>query len=64
VLSQHVDELEANGVAQRLRDRRHALGLLALYVWIDDRLAAGLARGALLLGDELQIDGHQCTYID
>jgi hypothetical protein len=38
--------------------------VLALDVGVDDRLAAALARGALLLGDELQIDGHLYTYID
>ena len=40
------------------------LGLLALDVGIDDRLAARLAGGALLLGRELQIDGHLSIYID
>ena len=64
VLAQHVDELQADGVAQRLGDRRHALGLVALDVGVDDGLAARLARGALLLGRQLQIDGHLFTSID
>ena len=42
----------------------HALGLLALDVRVDDRLAAGLAGGALLLRGQLQIDSHLFTYID
>ena len=64
VLAQHVDELEADRVAERLRDRRDPLGLGALHVGIDDGLAARLAGGALLLRSERQIDGHLFTYID
>jgi hypothetical protein len=37
---------------------------VTLDVGIDDRLAAGHARRALLLGDELQIDRHRYTNID
>jgi hypothetical protein len=59
VLSEHVDELQADGVAQRLGDRGHAFGLMALHVGVDDGLAAGLPGRALLFGSELQIDGHQ-----
>ena len=42
----------------------HALGLRSLDVRIDDRLAARLADGALLLRGKLQIDSHLYTYID
>ena len=62
VLSQDVDELEADRVAERLGDRRHPLGLGALDVGVDDRLAARLARRALLLRGQLQIDSHLSTY--
>ena len=58
VLAQHVDELEADGVAERLGDRGHPLGLGALDVGVDDRRAARLAGRALLLRGELHIDGH------
>ena len=44
VLAQHVDELQPDRVAERLGDLGHALGLLALDVGVDDRLAARLAR--------------------
>ena len=64
VLAQHVDELHPDRVAERLGDGGEALGLLALDVGVDDGLAAGLARGALLLRSQLQIDGHQSTYIN
>ena len=64
VLAQHVDELQADRVAKRLGDLGHPLRLLALDVRVDDRLAAGLACGALLLRGELQIDSHRSTYID
>ena len=50
-------------VAERLGDRRHALCLLALHVGVDDRLTTGIARRALGLRSELQIDGHLSTYI-
>ena len=52
------------GSPERLGDLGHALGLLALDVGVDDRLAARLAGGALGLGHELQIDGHLFTNID
>src|SRR4051794_12513609 len=64
VLAQDVHELEADRIAERLGHGRHPLGLPALDVRVDDGLAAGLAGGALLLGGELQIDRHRCTYID
>ena len=64
VLAQHVDELEANRVAERLGDLGHADRLLALDVGIDDRLAARLPGGALGLGRQLQIDRHLSTNID
>ena len=56
-------ELQADGVAECLGHGGHAYGVFALDVGIDDRLAAGLAGGTLLLRGELQIDGHLCTYI-
>jgi hypothetical protein len=64
VLAQDVDELDADWVAERLRDPRHALRLSSLHVRIDDRRAAGLARGPLLLRRQLEIDSHLSTYID
>ena len=64
VLAQHVDELQADRVAERLRDLGHPHGLLALDVGIDDRLATRLAGRALLLGGQLQIDRHRSMYID
>ena len=54
----HINELQANGVAERLCDLCHAERLVALNVGVDDRLAAGLARGALALRRQLQIDSH------
>ena len=62
VLAQHVDELQPDRVAERLGDLGHALGLLALDVGVDDRLAARLAGRALGLRRELQIDGHLFKY--
>ena len=47
VLAQHVDELQPDRVAEGLRDGGQAVGLLALDVGIDDRLAARLAGRAL-----------------
>src|SRR5918999_4221021 len=64
VLPEHVDELEANRVAERLGDRRHPLRLVSFDVGVDDRLTARLAWGALLLRGEPQIDRHQYTFID
>ena len=64
VLAQHVDELQADRVAERLGDLGHADRLLALDVGIDDRLAARLAGRALGLRRQLQIDGHRSTSID
>ena len=64
VLAQHVDQLEPDRVAERLCDCCNALGLLALDVWVDDRLAARLSCWALLLRGEFQIDAHLFTYID
>ena len=64
VLSQHVDQLQADRVAERLGHGRHALGLGAVGVGVDDGLATGLAGGALGLGGELEIDRHRSTYID
>ena len=64
VLAQHVDELQPDRVAERLGDGGHAHRLVALDVGIDDGLAARLARRALRLRGELQIDSHLFTSID
>ena len=64
VPAEHVHELHPDRVAERLRHSRHPLGLRPLDIGIDDRLAAWLAHGPLLLGRELQIDGHLFTYIN
>jgi hypothetical protein len=59
VLAEHVHELQANRVGEGLRDRGHSLGLVALDVRVDDRLAAALALRALLLRLQGEvIDGH------
>jgi hypothetical protein len=58
VSAQHVDELQADRVAEGLGDVGHAGGVLALDVGMDDRLAARPPGRALLLGDELELDGH------
>jgi hypothetical protein len=64
VLAQHVDQLQAHRVAERLGDGRHPDGLLTLDVGIHDRLAARLAGRTLLLRGEGQIDRHRSTSID
>jgi hypothetical protein len=43
VLAEHVDELEANRIADRLRHGGHALCLLPLDTGVNDGIAAGLA---------------------
>src|SRR3954447_4595467 len=62
--SQDVDELHANRVAQRLGDGGGPLRLLAGDLRVHHRLATGLAGGPLLLGGQLEIDGHLYVYID
>ena len=64
VLSENVHELEADRVAEGLRDLGHPDRVLALDVGVDDRLAAGLAGRSLLLRRELQIDSHRSICID
>jgi hypothetical protein len=59
VLAQHVDELEADRVAECLGDLREPQRLGALDVGVDDRLAAALALGTLDLGCELYFDDHR-----
>jgi hypothetical protein len=61
VLSQHIDELHPDRIAERLGDPAHALGPLLFDVGVGDRLAADLALGALLLGGELE---HPFTNIN
>ena len=63
VSAKHVDELQADRVAERLADLGHAQRLFALHVGVDDRLAAAFAGGALLLRRKLQIDRDESTYI-
>jgi len=63
MLAEHVDELQADRVAQCLGDRGHPLGLVALNVRVDDRLAARVTGRALGLRGHLQIDRHLSTYI-
>ena len=67
VLAEYVDQLEADGVAERFGDLGDALGLRALHVRVDDRVAARPSGRALALGGEFQIDAHQLisnSYID
>jgi hypothetical protein len=59
VPAQDVHDLQADGVAERLRDLRHAHGALAVDVGVDDRLAARLAGRPLGLGCHDQIDAHR-----
>ncbi len=49
--------------ASSATSKADGLGLRSLDVRIDDRLTAGVALRALLLRGQLQIDGHQSTYI-
>ena len=53
VLSQHVHQLKADGIAERLRDERQTIGLRALDIGVGDRLAARLTGRALVLRREL-----------
>ncbi len=64
VLSKHVHQLQPDRVAEGLGDLGHTRRLGTLDVRIDDRLAAPLTCGALLLGHQLQIDRHQYTDIN
>jgi hypothetical protein len=64
VPAQHVDELQADRVAERLRDPRQPNGVLAIDVGVGDRFAAALAGGALGFGSEGQIDADLCISID
>ena len=64
VLAQHVDQLQADRVAQGLGHAGHPLGLDPVGVGVDDGLAAGLAGRALLLRAELEIDRHRSTFTD
>src|SRR5215213_2606876 len=54
VLEEHVDELQADRVAERLGHRGHPRRLLALDIGINDRLIAALASGALGLRRQLK----------
>jgi len=64
VLAQHVDELQTDRVAERLGDGRHPQRLVAFHVGIDNRFAAPLARRALGLRGQLQINTHRYTDTD
>jgi hypothetical protein len=59
VLAQNVDELQPHRVGDRLGELGHPLGLEALDVRVDDRLAATLAGGPLGLRGQLHVDGHR-----
>ncbi len=58
VLAQHVDDLHADRIGERLGDLGHPLRLLAVDVGEHGRLAARRAVGPLRLRDQLQLDGH------
>jgi hypothetical protein len=64
VLAQDVDQLQAYGVAERLRYIGHSQRVVPRNVWVDDGLAAALSRCSLLLRGQLQIDAHRYTYIN
>ncbi len=64
VPAQNVHELQADRVTKGLGDLSHAQRVLALHIWVDDGLAAALARGALVLGGQLHIDKHLYTHIN
>ena len=59
VLAEHVHQLQADRISQRLGAGRHLLGPVTIDIGVDHRLAAGLPGTALLLGGQLQIDAHQ-----
>jgi hypothetical protein len=63
VLAEDIDELHPDRVAECFRHFSQTLGLLALDIGINDRLATRLAGGSLGLGGQLQIDSHLFTYI-
>ena len=63
VLAQDVDELQADWVAECLRNLGHAQGVVTVHVRVDDGLATALPGGALLLGRKFEIDDHQSIYI-
>jgi len=50
MLAQHVDQLQADGVAERLGDLGQPVRLLAVDVGVSDRLAAGSPAARLVLG--------------
>ena len=62
VFAEHVHELHADGVAERLRHLRDPRRLLTLDVGVYDRLAAALAGRPFDLRDQLELKGHQFTY--
>src|ERR1019366_10003506 len=64
VLAQHIDELQANRIAERLSDLRDPLRLVALDIGVDDGFAARLPSRPLGFRRELQIDVHQSQDID
>ena len=64
VPAQHVDQLHANGIPERLRNRCHPLCLSPLDIRIGDRLTARLTGRPLLLRGQLEIDGHRYRYIN
>jgi hypothetical protein len=64
VLSQHIDELKANRVAECLGHPGDPLRLRLANRWVDDRIAAPLTGGALLLRRKLEVRSHRLMFID
>ena len=63
VLAEDVDQLHPDGIAERLGDGGEALRGVGVDSGEDDRLAAGIARRALLLRGKLERGSHAFTYI-
>ncbi len=64
VLAQHVNELQADRVAEGFCHLGHPYRVIAIDVGIDNGLTAALTSRSLLLRNKLQIDGHRSTYIN
>src|ERR1039458_3001459 len=64
VLAQHVHQLQPDRVTESLGDLSHPQRTLARHIRVDDGLATALAGRSLLLGGQLQIDGHLYIHIN
>jgi hypothetical protein len=64
MVAEHVDQLEADRIAERLCDLGHPHRLFALEVRKHDGLATALARRALGLWSEFEIDSDLYTDTD